>query len=205
VVFLQKEFYRTLKSFSKVELVFKGSLFIGYGKPIKSEIEAKEFINEIKSIHTDANHKVSAYRVDIENNLAMKYDDDGEPQGSAGKPIYKVIELKNLQNTVIVVTRYFGGVKLGYGGLVKAYSDTATEVVNSSGILEIFEKVHILAEFDYSEIQKVKQIVENFGKIVDENYSDVVKFNMEVKKGLEDELIKKLVNLTKNKIKIDNL
>lgn len=135
----------------------------------------------------------------------MKYDDDGEPQGSAGKPIYKVIELKNLQNTVIVVTRYFGGVKLGYGGLVKAYSDTATEVVNSSGILEIFEKVHILAEFDYSEIQKVKQIVENFGKIVDENYSDVVKFNMEVKKGLEDELIKKLVNLTKNKIKIDNL
>ncbi|MBA2862091.1 putative YigZ family protein [Methanococcus maripaludis] len=202
---MQEHFYKTLKSFSKVELVFKGSLFIGYGKPVKSEIEAKEFINEIKSIHSDATHNVSAYRIDTEYNFAMKYDDDGEPQGSAGKPIYKVIELKNLQNTVIVITRYFGGVKLGYGGLVNAYSDTATEVVNSSGILEVFEKVHVLAEFDYSEIQKVKQIIENFGKIVDENYFDVVKFKIEVKKGLEDELIKKLVNLTKNKIKIGNL
>ena len=202
---MENNFYRTIKSFSKVELVFKGSLFIGYGKPVKSEIEAKEFINEIKSIHSDANHNVSAYRVDIENNFAMKYDDDDEPSGSAGKPIYKVMELKNLQNTVIVVTRYFVEIKLGYGGLVKAYRDTANEVVNSCGILEVFEKTYLFLEFDYSEIQKIKPVVENFGKIVDENYSDVVKFKVEVKKGHDDELIKKLVNLTKNKIKIGNL
>ncbi|WP_459200933.1 IMPACT family protein [Methanococcus sp. CF] len=197
--------YKTLKSFSKVELAFKGSLFIGYGKPVKSEMEAKEFINEIKAIHSDATHNVSAYRVDIENNFAIKYDDDFEPQGSAGKPIYKVIELKNLQNIIIVVTRYFGGVKLGYGGLVKAYSDTANEVINSCGILEVFEKSYVTLEFDYSEIQKVKDISQTFGKIVEENYFDVVKFKIELKKGLEDEFTKKLVNITKNKIKIDNL
>ncbi|AEK20093.1 IMPACT family protein [Methanococcus maripaludis] len=197
--------YKTLKSFSKVEMVFKGSLFLGYGKPVKSEAEAKEFIDKIKEIHNDATHNVSAYRINIENNFAMKYDDDGEPQGSSGKPIYKVIELKNLQNIVIVVTRYFGGVKLGYGGLVKAYSDTGTEVINSSGILEVFEKSYLVLEFDYSEIQKIKDISKIFGKIVDENYLDVVKFKLEIKKGLEDEFTKKLVNLTKNKIKIYNL
>lgn len=198
-------YYKTLEKFSKIEKVFNGSLFIGYAKPVLSEEEAKDFVNEIKELHKTATHNVSAYRINFKNNFAMKYDDDGEPQGSSGKPIYKVIELKDLQNVVIVVTRYFGGVKLGYGGLVKAYSDTATDVINSAGILEVFKKACFDAIFDYSEIETVKKTIECIGKVIEEEYSEFVNYKIEVKLGLEEELIKKLVNATKNKIKIENI
>jgi len=202
---LDEIYYKTLEKFSKIEKVFNGSLFIGYAKPVLSEDEAKDFVNEIKELHKTANHNVSAYRINFKNNFAMKYDDDGEPQGSSGKPLYKVIELKDLQNVVIVVTRYFGGVKLGYGGLVKAYSDTATDVINSAGILEVFKKAYFDAIFDYSEIETVKKTIEGFGKVIEEEYSESVNYKIEVKLGLEEELIKKLVNATKNKIKIENI
>ncbi|ABR54291.1 protein of unknown function UPF0029 [Methanococcus vannielii SB] len=202
---MDKKYYKTFKKYSKVERIVKDSLFIGYGKPVSSEKEAKEFILKIKEIHKDATHNVSAYRINSLNNFSIKYDDDGEPQGSSGKPIYRVIELKDIQNVVIVVTRYFGGTKLGYGGILKAYLDTASEVITSSEILEVFQKSQIFLEFEYSHIETIKKAIENLGKIIEETYFEKVRYKVEVNFGFEEELIKKLVSATKNNIKIENI
>ncbi|MBP2142925.1 putative YigZ family protein [Methanococcus voltae] len=218
--------YKTVEKFAKIEKVYKNSLFIGYVKPVDTEIEAKEFVNYIKELHKDATHNVSAYYVkEHENNnyLAMKYDDDGEPSGSSGKPIFKVLELKNVQNLVVVVTRYFGGIKLGYGGLVKAYSETANDAIESAGIIGIYDTSKFKLEFDYAEINNVKKAIEdtnnNFDKkddslglsnltivkIYSEEYSNDITYNIDIIKGYEDIFIKNVINYTKNNLKIHKL
>ncbi len=118
--------YKTLKGFGSARLIVKKSVFIGYASPAKTEEEARKFIAKIKTHHGDATHNVSAYIINDGRNFAVRYDDDGEPKGSSGKPVLKVIQNRGLSNVVVVVTRYFGGMKLGYGGLVKAYSDAAS-------------------------------------------------------------------------------
>ncbi|HOA70087.1 MAG TPA: YigZ family protein [Methanosarcina thermophila] len=94
---------------------------MGYARPVESEHEAKAFIKKIKELHRDANHNVSAYFIKEKSSFALKYDDDGEPAGSSGKPVFKILESKEIWNAVVVVTRYFGGIKLGFGGLSRAY------------------------------------------------------------------------------------
>ena len=195
--------YKTLKGPSKVQKDFKNSIFIGYARPIKDESEARDFIEEIKELHNDANHNVSAYLIKSGSNLAMKYDDDGEPAGSSGKPVFKVLELKEISNAVVVVTRYFGGIKLGFGGLSRAYRETAVAAIEEAGIIEVYETVQLKIRFAYPEIQKVKKLAEDYGNISDEEYSDVVEFTIEVKKGEDDGFIEKLTNLTKNQVKIE--
>ena len=116
------------------EIVIERSRFIAYTAPTEAEDEAKAFISKIRKSHPFATHNCYAYIV--ENGAIARFSDDGEPQGTAGQPILEVIKNKSLINTTIVVTRYFGGIKLGAGGLVRAYSSSASEVVLSSGISE---------------------------------------------------------------------
>ena len=111
--------YKTLHEFGMDEIIIEKSTFIGYAKPIKTEEEAIEFVNEIKKKHKDATHNVWAYTVGKTMNI-QRYSDDGEPQGTAGIPTLEVIKKEDLRDVVVVVTRYFGGVKLGAGGLVRA-------------------------------------------------------------------------------------
>ncbi|MCS3900424.1 IMPACT family protein [Methanococcus voltae] len=222
--------YKTVEKFAKIENVYKNSLFIGYVKPVDTENEAKEFVKYIKELHKDATHNVSAYYVKEHNNnnyLAMKYDDDGEPSGSSGKPIFKVLELKNVQNVVIVITRYFGGVKLGYGGLVKAYGETANDAIEEAGIIGIYDTLKFKLEFGYGEINNVKKAIEdtntnetnnnntnnnnnnnnnkNVVKIYSEEYSEDITYNIDIVKGYDDIFIKNVVNYTKNNLKIHKL
>ena len=182
--------YKTIAKVGSSKKVFKNSVFIGYASPVNSEEEAKDFINKIKNHHSDANHNVYAYIVD--NHL--KYDDDGEPSGSAGKPIMNILELTNLKNIVVVVSRYFGGIKLGYGGLVRAYSDTAKEAVENAEIIEVFEKEYFKVELPYNLLSIVKKItIEEKGEVVKEDYADTVVFTIAVKKGTAKNVIKKLI------------
>ena len=193
--------YKTIAKVGSSKKVFKNSVFIGYASPVNSEEEAKDFINKIKNHHSDANHNVYAYIVD--NHL--KYDDDGEPSGSAGKPIMNILELTNLKNIVVVVSRYFGGIKLGYGGLVRAYSDTAKEAVENAEIIEVFEKEYFKVELPYNLLSIVKKIViEENGEVVKEDYADTVVFTIAVRKGTAEKVIKKLIDHTKGNIKIKN-
>lgn len=197
--------YKTLEKPGKVRKEFKNSVFIGYARPVKSEDEAKTFVKEIKELHPDANHNVSAYLIKEGNNLALKYDDDGEPAGSSGKPAFKVLEMKELRNAAVVITRYFGGIKLGFGGLSRAYRETAAAAIEEAGTVEVFEKVRIRVRVGYPEVQKVKNLIGEYGEISEEEYSEEVEFILEVREGVEEEFLGKLVNLTRNKVEIKKL
>ena len=127
--------YKTLHEFGMDEIIIEKSTFIGYAKPIKTEEEAIEFINEIKKKHKDATHNVWAYTVGKTMNI-QRYSDDGEPQGTAGIPTLEVIKKEDLRDVVVVVTRYFGGVKLGAGGLVRAYTKGAKIGIDAAKVIE---------------------------------------------------------------------
>jgi len=186
----------------KSQKEFKNSIFIGYARHVKNENEAKAFINEIKRLHEDANHNVSAYIVKEGNSFALKYDDDGEPAGSSGKPVFKVIESKGLDNIAVVVTRYFGGTKLGFGGLSRAYRETAVSAIEDAGIVEVFEEVRFTAHIGYPELQKIRKLVEEYGRIEQENYTDTIELGFLIKKDFEEEFREKLAKLTRNKIEL---
>ncbi len=173
--------------------------------PVESEYEAKAFIKKIKELHQDANHNVSAYFVKEENSFALKYDDDREPAGSSGKPIFKLLESKEILNAVVVVARYFGGIKLGFGGLSRAYRDTALSAIEEAGIAEVFEQVRLRICMEYTESQKVRNLIEKYGTIQKEMYSDTVEFILLVREELEDEFVKKIRDLTKNKAELKRL
>jgi len=123
----------TLEKAASAELVEKKSVFIGYASPVESEEEAIEFIKAIKKKHADARHNVYAYM--LNGGGIARYSDDGEPQGTAGVPVLDIIRKGGFCDAVIVVTRYFGGILLGAGGLVRAYSAAARMAVEAAGIV----------------------------------------------------------------------
>ena len=166
--------YKTLHSFGSDEYIVEKSTFIGYAKPIKSEEEAVEFINEIKKKHKDATHNVWAYTVGETMNI-QRYSDDGEPQGTAGIPTLEVIKKEDLRDVVVVVTRYFGGIKLGAGGLVRAYTKGAKVGIEASQIIEKVKYKEVGITIDYNQIGKVQNEIMNMGyTIKDTLYTDKV-------------------------------
>ncbi|WP_297064976.1 YigZ family protein [Thermococcus sp.] len=193
--------YKTLKGFGGARLIVKKSVFIGYASPAKTEEEARKFIAKIKNHHGDATHNVSAYIINDGRNFAVRYDDDGEPKGSSGKPILNVIQNRGLSNVVVVVTRYFGGMKLGYGGLVKAYSDAASRAIDKAGIVDVYETERFEATFPYNLFHAVKKTVEDAGgRIIWEEYGQLVKFTVETRKGEAERLMELLRERTKGRV-----
>ena len=171
-------------------------------EPVANEIEAKAFLKEIKELHQDADHNVSAYIVKTEDFFILKYDDDGEPAGSSGKPIFKLLESKELINAAVVVSRYFGGTKLGFGGLSKAYRETALLAIEEAGIIEVIEQSRFRVLVGYQESQAVRSLIEQYGRVDEEKYTENVEFIFSVEKSLENTVIGKLIAETKNKVKI---
>lgn len=141
--------YATVRQYGESEIVIKKSRFIGHAKSVESEEEAVAFVEEIKKRHWNATHNCSAYVVG-ERDEYQKALDDGEPSGTAGKPILEVIKNRGLKNVVVVVTRYFGGIMLGAGGLVRAYTDGA--VAGTDAALPIVRVLHkeIIVDVDYT-------------------------------------------------------
>ena len=176
--------YKTLHEFGMDEIIIEKSTFIGYAKPIKTEEEAIEFINEIKKKHKDATHNVWAYTVGKTMNI-QRYSDDGEPQGTAGIPTLEVIKKEDLRDVVVVVTRYFGGVKLGAGGLVRAYTKGAKIGIDAA---KVIEKVM------YREVGKVQNEIMNMNYFVkdiiyEDNVEIIVYSRLEEVKVLTDRMI----------------
>ncbi len=172
---------------------------------MESEADAKAFIKSIKELHRDANHNVSAYFIKEKSSFALKYDDDGEPAGSSGKPVFKILESKEILNAAVAVTRYFGGIKLGFGGLSRAYRDTALLAIEEAEIIEVFEQVRLKIRLGYAESKKVRNLIEKYAVIQEETYSDNVEFVLLVMEELEDEFIKKITDQTKNKVAFEKL
>lgn len=166
--------YKTLHEFGTDEIIIEKSTFIGYAKPIKTEEEAVEFINEIKKKHKDATHNVWAYTVGNNMNI-QRYSDDGEPQGTAGIPTLEVIKKEDLRDVVVVVTRYFGGVKLGAGGLVRAYTKGAKIGLEAGKIIEKVMYQEVKIKMDYTLLGRVQNEIMNMGYFVkDTIYEDNV-------------------------------
>ena len=157
--------YRTLHEFGNDEIIIEKSTFIGYAKPIKTEEEAVEFVNEIKRKHKDATHNVWAYTVGPTMNI-QRYSDDGEPQGTAGIPTLEVIKKENLRDVVVVVTRYYGGIKLGAGGLVRAYTKGAKIGLDAAQIIEKVKYQEVRIKIDYNQLGKVQNEIMNLGYFI---------------------------------------
>ena len=166
--------YKTLHKFGVDEYIVEKSTFIGYAKPIKTEEEAVEFINEIKKKHKDATHNVWAYTVGESMNI-QRYSDDGEPQGTAGIPTLEVIKKEDLRDVVVVVTRYFGGIKLGAGGLVRAYTKGAKVGIEAGIVIEKVKYVEVKIKIEYTQLGRIQNEIMNLGyKVKDTIYSEDV-------------------------------
>ena len=152
--------YKTVEFESKDEFVEKKSRFIGYVKPVKTQEEATNFINSIKSKHWDATHNVSAF-VLRENNI-QRSSDDGEPSGTAGVPTLDVLLKENLVDVCVVVTRYFGGTLLGAGGLIRAYSHSSKIAVDAGHIITMAPCKVLSVSVDYSFYDRLNILLSEF-------------------------------------------
>lgn len=205
VIYLNKsEEYKTVNSSHEIFNKVKDSKFYGIANNCDSIGLAEEFIDEIKEKHSDANHNVNAYRIYNCNNLIEYADDDGEPAGSSGKPVLQQISTEDLLNTVVVVTRYFGGTKLGIGGLIRAYGETAKLAIEAAGIkkLSLYKKLKIIGPYD--NIGNVLGQLERFkAEIKGQGYKEG-KFviNAIIKHNIVNKLIKEIKEITSDKVKV---
>ncbi|MGP4073855.1 YigZ family protein [Piscibacillus sp. B03] len=196
------EKYLTIKEAGSHEIVIQKSRFIGHVKRTETEEEAQEFINEIKKQHKDATHNCSAYMIG-EQNLIQKAQDDGEPSGTAGVPILEVLKKMDLKDTAVVVTRYFGGIKLGAGGLIRAYSNSTSEAIKHIGVVERTLMKEILIKVDYGLIGKLENELRNSGQLLgDTEYLDSVTFHVYVPVSEVDSFKTWIVDLTSDQAKI---
>ncbi len=159
--------YKTVNEFAFDELIEKRSRFIGYCKPVSTQDEAIAFINEIKSKHWDARHNVYAYVIKDEG--VSRYSDDNEPQGTAGIPVLDAIRKRDITDCVVVVTRYFGGVLLGAGGLVRAYSAAAKLAIDAAGEREMIMCSVCELSCSYTMYGKMPSLISKFGGCIDDS------------------------------------
>ena len=191
----------TLARDVSVEMEERKSIFIGHAAPVSSEEEARRYIDEKKREFHDATHNVYAYM--LSDGALARYSDDGEPQGTAGMPVLNVVKMSGASDLVVVVTRYFGGILLGAGGLVRAYTASAKLAVDEAG-LAVFEPYDIFRiEVSYSDYQKLTAALPKIGVSEDAcDFAENVIVTAAVEKTRADELQKNLSELTFGKGKI---
>lgn len=172
-------FYKTVEFASSDEFVEQRSKFIGYVKPVVTEQEAVDFINEIRQKHWDATHNVYAYAL-REGNI-QRYSDDGEPHGTAGVPTLDVIIKSGVTDVVVVVTRYFGGILLGAGGLVRAYTKGAKIALEAGNIITMESCNIAVLQCDYNQYGKISGLIpSNNGVIDNTNFTDKVEIEYHI-------------------------
>ncbi|MED4454464.1 YigZ family protein [Metabacillus fastidiosus] len=189
-------YYYTVKDYGEHEITIQKSRFICYVNRATTEEEAQNFINLIKKKHWDANHNCSAYLIGETNNI-QKANDDGEPSGTAGVPMLEVLKKRDLKDTVTVVTRYFGGIKLGAGGLIRAYGKSVSEGLNAIGIVErrLMRVIHV--KIDYTWLGKVENELRSSPYTIKEiHYLDGVEVEVYVEEEQISQFTEWMVELT---------
>lgn len=195
--------YKTVNELGQAEIVEKKSRFIATVKPVSSEEEAQAFVAEIKKKYWDARHNVFAYQIG-ERNEIQRQSDDGEPSGTAGLPVLDVLRGEDIKNTVIVVTRYFGGILLGTGGLVRAYGKSAKEGLINAKIIEkiLYKCVYITT--DYNSSGKIQyETLQKEAIIQDTEYTDKVKFTVLCEIDDAEGFVKHITNISNGTAVID--
>lgn len=195
-------YYTALKEAS-INYEEKKSLFIGHIKRIENESEAKEYINRINERYKDANHNVFAYIIG-RNMEIQRYSDDGEPQGTAGIPVLEVIKKHNITNVVLVVTRFFGGILLGSGGLIRAYSKTASLAIQEAEILEIVNGKTINISLDYDLLGKIQYLCsKNNWHIERVEYYDIASLTIFTTTNNFEEIYNSIIEYTNGRCSIE--
>lgn len=192
--------YITIKNLGEDRFEEKKSEFIGYAKRVQNEEEAKEFVNEIKSLHKQARHNCWAYVIGSNMNI-QRYSDDGEPQGTAGIPILEVMKKSNVTDCAVVVTRYFGGVLLGTGGLTRAYTKGASIAIKAAGIVEKVSGLKLSFEIEYDLFGKIQYICgQNSWHIEETEYTDKVIVHILCEESISEEIENEIVEVTNGKV-----
>ena len=191
--------YITIRDYGEDSFEEKKSEFIGYAKRVETEDEAKEFVASIKAKHKQARHNCYAYVVG-ENMNIQRYSDDGEPQGTAGVPILEVMKKSGITDCCVVVTRYFGGILLGTGGLTRAYKKGASIAITKAGIIEKVKGIKLSVKIEYDLLGKVQYLcTQNNWYIENTQYSDNVCFYINCEKEMVDRIEKEICNCTNGK------
>lgn len=186
----------TVKKEHTFENVINKSRFIAHIKPVTSEEEAKSFINEVKTQHKDATHNCSAYTVGPEMNI-QKANDDGEPSGTAGVPMLEILKKLDIHDACVVVTRYFGGIKLGGGGLIRAYSGAVRDVIYDIGRVELRAAIPVTVTLNYDQTGKFEYELESTTFMLrNQSYTDKVSYEIDVVQTEYDKFIEFLNKTT---------
>lgn len=174
------------------------STFITYLKKVDNVLDAKNYIKEIKDLHPNATHHVTAYLVGLTGEHGHA-NDDGEPSGTAGLPVLDVFKKNDITNFVCIVVRYFGGIKLGAGGLVRAYSSSASLALKEAGIMPIIEYIAVQLIFNYNFINIIENKLKNY-EIINKEFSTNVSLTIKLPKTDLDKIKEQLISLTNNQI-----
>ena len=193
-----KQLYITVKGYGEARFEEKRSVFIGYCEHVTNEEEALSFVRKIKEKHKDATHNCYGYV--MKGGILCRYSDDGEPQGTAGKPILDMLVKSGVDDVCVVVTRYFGGTLLGTGGLVHAYSLGAKMAVEAAGVVQFENYVVFEVSASYSDYQKISFELERCDAIIDStDYADNVKVQFAVKENVAESICKRITEISSGK------
>ena len=194
--------YKTILKEASAEQIIDKSRFITYVRPVETKEEADAFIAEIKAKHRDATHNVPAMVIGDKFQIQWA-SDDGEPQGTSGAPMVQMLVKEGLTNLVIVVTRYFGGIKLGTGGLVRAYTGSAKLGIEAAGICEVKDMCRVMVKIDYTYLSRLQNFAQNgMFTIEDIIYEDAVKAVLLTEPEERGKLDGILANLTSGSFEI---
>lgn len=184
------------------EIKIKGSRFIASVNAVLTGKDVKQHLDTVNNTHPQASHHCYAYRIGL-NQDSFRYSDDGEPSGTAGKPILDAIKGRELTNTLCIVTRYFGGTKLGTGGLIRAYGQCAAEALDLSGSSRKFIETQLLAEFPYSLTGNVMRILSQSDcEIINTSYGEKTSLTLQMRVSRSEEFKETLVEATAGQIRI---
>ena len=187
--------YQTIKFKSESSYKEKGSKFISLAIPVTTEAEVKSVMKELKSNYQDAGHYCYGFRLGSHLET-YRFSDDGEPSGTAGKPIYGQIQSFELTDILIVVIRYFGGTKLGVGGLIQAYKESAKLVITNNTIIEKHETLSYIILFEYSKMNELMRIIKKHHlTIIEQNFQEKCTLTFTIRKSQCTQIILELKNL----------
>ena len=192
-----KDTYKTInKTFKSEVYKIKGSRFIGYAFPVKTEKDIEGSIKKVKEEHYKARHWCYAWQLGTEKDIKFRVNDDREPSNSAGQPIYGQISSFNLTNILIIVVRYFGGTKLGVGGLISAYKTTAKMVLEKSEVIQKTNNITFNIIFEYKDMDKILRALKNSDALILERKMELkCKFKVSVRKKNNQYLKQRLIDL----------
>ena len=184
--------YLTIKEKVETQIVQKKSKFIASLIPVEGRQNLEEELQNIRRTYHDARHNCFAYRILEEEKVVERASDDGEPSGTAGAPMLELLRGNNLVNILVVVTRYFGGILLGTGGLVKAYSDVTTEAISMAKTMQLEKVAEFKIDIDYTQLEKLKYYLNQIGGIIKNiDYSETITANIYVPSNLIEFFTKK--------------